>query len=119
MANEEAHVQFRIRREQHKKLFRWLDKNAPGWGLALRPENELYQMLCDNEGLEEPDELRDYLKNKTWAHSRAKLRCYPVIWTTKKYGTIMRMFWPDRSRMTEDDKTAEIFCWVYRLPGEL
>jgi len=90
----EAFVQFEIRRDHHRRLFKWLDKNTPGWWLSLRPENNLYQFLLDTEDIEiddEPEGLVEFLRTKKW--KSAGERANPVIGGTPEQCTLMRMFW--------------------------
>ncbi len=91
----------------HNKLFRFLNKHAPGWVLTLRPENDLYQAFCDEYDLEcEEDfpELVRILSRYPWKRGKLfyedmldhRFRwCDPTVVVTHEQATILKLFLPD------------------------
>jgi len=94
-------VQFCIENRAHKKLFRFLDKKAPGWKLSLRPDNTVYQIICDLYDLEDEsgfDKLVPLIKTIRWDDldilvDAKKMISYPVIYMTHEQSVIVKMFW--------------------------
>ncbi len=97
-------VQFEITMRQHKKLFAFLDKHAPGWKLSLRGENAVYQTICDIYELECEEEfellagilraatLEDWVVFCGGGIVRGET-FYPVIAMTHEQAAICKMFW--------------------------
>jgi hypothetical protein len=89
--------------KQHAMLFRFLDKHAPGWGLALRPENAFYQHICDEYDLECEEEfqyLPEIIRTYQWrarpqdeAYYHPKFPATPVIYMTAEQGVVVKLFW--------------------------
>jgi hypothetical protein len=95
MSDDHILVEVTIKRRQHAKLFRWLDKNTPGWSLGLRPERvDYYYEIVEEYDFDEPEQLIEYLRG---SHKRGLMNSMktdrPLIWLTPEQGVVMKLFW--------------------------
>lgn len=88
---------YRIANRDHRKFFRVLDKRIPGWKLSLRPENDLYQAICDDLDLEDEEGFEQIVRI---------IKTFPIIapndkgttdmclYLTPEQAVILRLFLP-------------------------